>query len=342
MDPVVLSNVHRRCREVGRVVVQELVLQIRSGVLRIEAVNEPCLIRCTDVIDRRVAILLGVVHCIVQHPHLAQGRLARETAASRTNRVGERRSEVDEGSRHPGLLLSLKHGIECADQRARHLHGALWPSNVCGRRHLEIRLVEDVHVLQRGVVLTVCGQETFVQVLKVQRFHLRETIEVRCGQAAPRSHLVVRVIAHPCCHAQALLDCLVEEVRVVIGGVVAVETDHVGPHAADDPQVATASTPPHGHCFIAEPIVGRQRRSALDGLKRHRPVAHPSDEPGPSSACGAYYRHRNLPDDRQEADAGERRSPDGHRYGRELVLLPANGTLRALGSMGRARSLVTP
>mmetsp|Transcript_10140 Transcript_10140/g.31512 ORF Transcript_10140/g.31512 Transcript_10140/m.31512 type:complete len:281 (+) Transcript_10140:1327-2169(+) len=144
-DPVVLPDVHRRPREGGHVVVEELVLEVRGRVLRVEAVHPPRLVGRGDVVPGRVAVHLRVAHRLVQLRHLAQGRVAAELRAWRADGVGEGRGEVDHRPRHPCFLLRLEHRVEGADDGPAHLDRALGASDGGGRRHLQVRLVEDVH-----------------------------------------------------------------------------------------------------------------------------------------------------------------------------------------------------
>mmetsp|Transcript_44726 Transcript_44726/g.124346 ORF Transcript_44726/g.124346 Transcript_44726/m.124346 type:complete len:399 (-) Transcript_44726:736-1932(-) len=70
-NAVVFSDVYWRRREGADVAIEELVLQVRGRVLGVEAVRPPGPVGGSNVVARPVAVLLRIVHCILQLRHLA-------------------------------------------------------------------------------------------------------------------------------------------------------------------------------------------------------------------------------------------------------------------------------
>mmetsp|Transcript_10775 Transcript_10775/g.28816 ORF Transcript_10775/g.28816 Transcript_10775/m.28816 type:complete len:611 (+) Transcript_10775:238-2070(+) len=224
-DAVVLPDVDGSRGERRLVIVQELGLEIRGGVLGVEAVRPPLAVGRRDVVLGIVAVLRGVLHRVVELPHLPQRRVVAELPAGLADRVREGRREVDEGPHDTRILLGVQHGVEGADDAFGHQHGALRGAGggVGEVGELQVRLVDDVHDLERWVVLLRGGQEALLEVPGVQRLDLREAVVLRVYAPRAGQHLGVGPVAHAGEDHEVLRVGCVQEVCVVVLGVVAVE-----------------------------------------------------------------------------------------------------------------------
>mmetsp|Transcript_156474 Transcript_156474/g.502094 ORF Transcript_156474/g.502094 Transcript_156474/m.502094 type:complete len:251 (-) Transcript_156474:49-801(-) len=221
---------------------------------------------------------------------------------------GEGGCEVDQWPDDTGLPLGIEHSIEGADQCARHLREGLGATGGCCRGHLEVGLVEDVKVPERRMVRAVGQKEALSQVLQVQRLDLREANEVRLTATAGPL-LEVWPIAHTRRDSQAQGGGLVQEIRVVVLGIVAIEAHEVGSELFHDPEVASATSPPHRHGLVAEPVVGRQRGDPLHGGEGDGAVADASNELG--SRDGSDFAQKG--EAKGQTDRGNHRPPRRHR-----------------------------
>mmetsp|Transcript_59577 Transcript_59577/g.164788 ORF Transcript_59577/g.164788 Transcript_59577/m.164788 type:complete len:289 (-) Transcript_59577:41-907(-) len=282
---MVLANVHGRRREGLAVRPEEHGLEVRRRVRRVEAVNPTRAVGREDVVPRRVVVGLRVAHGIVQLGDLPQGGQGLEAVAGRAHREGEGRGEVDERSRDVRLPLCVEHGIERADQGARHLHRAA---------HLQVRLVENVHDPEGGVVRVVLREEAFGQVVHVQRLHLGVAVEVRVSAAAGRL-LVEGPVAHPWCDLQPQGVGLLQEARVAVARVVAVQPHEVGAQRLHHPQVTPALRGPHRRGLVAEEIVLRHPRRLFRPQHWCRAIADAHHHLGGGSGGGRAKSNDRKP-----------------------------------------------
>mmetsp|Transcript_59578 Transcript_59578/g.164793 ORF Transcript_59578/g.164793 Transcript_59578/m.164793 type:complete len:441 (-) Transcript_59578:41-1363(-) len=282
---VVLPDVHGRRREGLAVRPEEHGLEVRRRVRRVEAVNPARAVGREDVVPRRVVVGLRVAHGIVQLGDLPQGGQGLEAVAGRAHREGEGRGEVDERSRDVRLPLCVEHGIERADQGARHLHRAA---------HLQVRLVENVHDPEGGVVRVVLREEAFGQVVHVQRLHLGVAVEVRVSAAAGRL-LVEGPVAHPWCDLQPQGVGLLQEARVAVARVVAVQPHEVGAQRLHHPQVTPALRGPHRRGLVAEEIVLRHPRRLFRPQHWCRAIADAHHHLGGGSGGGRAKSNDRKP-----------------------------------------------
>mmetsp|Transcript_83156 Transcript_83156/g.252107 ORF Transcript_83156/g.252107 Transcript_83156/m.252107 type:complete len:295 (+) Transcript_83156:1747-2631(+) len=267
---MVLLNEDRGLGKGGLVVAQEETLHVPGGVCRVEAVDKAAAVQPREVVAWLVAVRQGVQHGVPELPHLPQGRQRLEVATAAADAEGERGREVRQAARGVCRLLGAKHAVQTADDG---LHDAPRREDA---RCLQVGLVHGDDLTQSRVVRAIAAQEAGPQVAQVGLLDLAEAVVL--GGHAVAGHLRVRVVADANDHPQAQPVGFVQEGRVVVGRVVAVEAHGVRAHLLHDLQIGPAPRSPHGLRSLGHEVV---LVDAAIPLARHGAIANAlEDLPG--------------------------------------------------------------
>mmetsp|Transcript_115726 Transcript_115726/g.373925 ORF Transcript_115726/g.373925 Transcript_115726/m.373925 type:complete len:402 (-) Transcript_115726:130-1335(-) len=256
--------------ELGLVRFDELVPDDVGGAGRVEALVEPLVVSRLQVVLGPVADRFRIVHGSPQVVHLAQRRLGVVLGALAADAEGKGRGELEQLALDLRLLFGVEHAVEGADDGFAEERGLVEP------RCLVIRLVDDDHVAQSGVVGPVLLQEAPAQVVGVLGLEL--LVAVPAALPARVWRIGVGVVAHARYHAEVVRVGFVQEAGVVIPRVVAVQPHGVGAQGPHDPEVVTAGPvegAPEGLCVFCHEVVIRDPATRCH--EWHRGVADALD-----------------------------------------------------------------
>mmetsp|Transcript_52844 Transcript_52844/g.113214 ORF Transcript_52844/g.113214 Transcript_52844/m.113214 type:complete len:274 (-) Transcript_52844:135-956(-) len=253
---------HRR--KLGLVSIQEHRADVMRGICCVVAVDDSSHVDLFQIIARLVAVCLGIQHRSTELHHLVDTRLAtphRVLHALEAHTEGERGSEIEQFTHRPSFLLCIDDCVDGANETFRKLPrlGHAW--------QLQVGLVYNDEMLQRGMVCAVLQKKAFLQVLQVRLLDICIAIEI--VQQAIISGLRVRVIAQARDHTQPRGERFVKKASVILPWIIAIEADDVGTEALHGGQVASTPTSPERFRLFCHEVVERDVPKALE---RHRAI----------------------------------------------------------------------